>query len=226
LVAPPESRVPDRDAADSAGHPLRWLQGSMQRMLGLESQLKHIDYQRSNFVHADLSPAEMKRKMSDRGDNAWTVGLKAITEILQQQQRAPRNGTAAASGEISDFNQLLELLSDPAELKTMIATQFASGGLDVGLGDTLNQMLITDRNEAAMRVLKQQIENGKTRIGIFYGAAHMPDFEQRLTDQLGMRKTRQAWVEAWNLEPAPGQQTDPASALTDMLLKLIDDLDK
>ncbi len=225
LVAPPESRVPDPQATDSSGHPIRWLQGSMQRMLGLESQLKHIDYRQPNFVHADLSPAEMKRKMSDRGDNAWTVALRAMTEFLQRQQRAQGDGTLLPGGEIADLQQLMEMLSNPSQLKTVIATQFTSGSLDMGLGATLNQLLITDRNEAAMKVLRQQIEDGKTRIGIFYGAAHMPDFEKRLTGELELRKTRQAWVQAWNLKSAPGKTSDPAAVLTDMFLQLMDDLD-
>ena len=50
-----------------------------------------------------------------------------------------------------------------------------------------------------MKVLQKEIAAGKKKVAIFYGAAHMPDFEQRLTADFGLRKTKQVWVDAWDL---------------------------
>jgi hypothetical protein len=97
--------------------------------------------------------------------------------------------------------------------------------LESGLGPTLGQLLISDRNQAATEVLQQQLADGKSRIGIFYGAAHMPDFEKRLVNELGMRKTEQAWVQAWDLKSAP-KPTSPTSTLTEMFFRMLDDLDE
>ena len=83
------------------------------------------------------------------------------------------------------------MLSNPQQLKLTLAKQFASGGaLEAGLGGTLNQILIQDRNQAAMKVLESEIQKGNKKLAIFYGAAHMPDFEKRLFDEFGMRKTK------------------------------------
>ena len=229
LVAPEGSRVPTRRAAATKGstNPLHWLQGSMQKMLGLQSQLQHIDYTKSNFVHADLSPAQMKKKMAERGDTAWSVGMRAISEMMQQQSKANQlgQGGAAIGSDISSFDDLFGLISDPIKLKVMMATQFAStGNLDAGLGGTLNQLLITDRNQAAMKVLQKEIDKGQTKIAIFYGAAHMPDFEKRLISDFGLKKTNQAWVQAWDLQSAP-KNSSPASGVADMLFQLLDSIE-
>jgi hypothetical protein len=55
------------------------------------------------------------------------------------------------------------------------------------------------RNDACIEVLQQQIAAGKKRIAIFYGSAHMPDFERRLLDNFGMQRHSIRWFDAWDL---------------------------
>ena len=49
-----------------------------------------------------------------------------------------------------------------------------------------------------MSVLDEQLDEGLERIGIFYGAAHLPDFEVRLAER-GFQRVRTTWVRAWNI---------------------------
>jgi hypothetical protein len=67
------------------------------------------------------------------------------------------------------------------------------------LGNTLHRILVVDRNKAALRVFQTELAKGKKRIAIFYGAAHMEDFEQRLTSQFGLKRQRDEWLTAWDL---------------------------
>jgi hypothetical protein len=39
---------------------------------------------------------------------------------------------------------------------------------------------------------------GKKKIGIFYGAAHYPDMEERMLKQ-GFKKTAHEWLTAWDV---------------------------
>ena len=57
-----------------------------------------------------------------------------------------------------------------------------------------------DRNKACLEVLKQQLKAGKKNIAIFYGAAHMPDFDKRLKEELGVKRTTNEWIDAWSLK--------------------------
>jgi hypothetical protein len=54
-----------------------------------------------------------------------------------------------------------------------------------------------------MKVLQKELVGGKKKIAIFYGAAHMPDFERRLVEDFGMRRQGEEWLTAWDLRPRP-----------------------
>lgn len=234
LVAPKGTRVPRGGKTESnrAGSPLdlvSWMQGQAKSSLGLQSQLERVDYQKSNFIHADLSPAEMNQKMSERGDTPLTIGLSALSEIIRQQNKTSQKNAARNAGnptnKLLDSASLLEILGDPLKMKLMMADQFTrSGAMDMGLGATLNQLLIADRNEAAIKILQKQIAGGKTKLAIFYGAAHMPDFEKRLATEFGLKRSKQVWVNAWDLT----QVANPpkSNSTTNGILRLLNELSK
>jgi hypothetical protein len=76
--------------------------------------------------------------------------------------------------------------------------------LTATFGGEEGSTLITDRNAAALRVLREQIAKGRRRIAIFYGAAHMADFDRRLRADHGLQPGETVWLEAWDLrEPVP-----------------------
>ena len=89
-------------------------------------------------------------------------------------------------------------------LRRMMAEQFTDMDvLTAAFGGDEGSTLITDRNAAALAVLDDEIGKGKRRIAIFYGAAHMDDFDERLRTDFGLQPGEPVWVEAWDLrEPA------------------------
>jgi hypothetical protein len=90
-------------------------------------------------------------------------------------------------------------------LRRIMAEQFTDmEALTAAFGGDEGSTLITDRNAAALRVLKEQIAKGRRRIAIFYGAAHMDDFDHRLREDFALQPRETVWLEAWDLrEPAP-----------------------
>lgn len=222
-VAPKGAEVPKKRHPRGA-NPLSLLQSIPQSMLGLESQLEQVDYSPENFVHADMSPKQLAAAMQARGDNALTLALSAMTEMIRQQNRMEHQAEQgdATHGAGADLNPdaLLAALDDPVRLKSMLAVQLASAGSATDLlGGNLNQLLIKDRNQAATKVLIKQIAQGKKRIGIFYGAAHMADFEQRLAG-LDFEKEKHDWLTAWDLTANHARPLDAAGLLLNMLDQL------
>ena len=59
-------------------------------------------------------------------------------------------------------------------------------------------VIIGERNAVAFRVLDEQLQAGKKKLVIFYGAAHLPDMETRLFKR-GFRRTKVEWVTAWDV---------------------------
>jgi hypothetical protein len=224
LVAPKGTRIP-KGGREEAANPIAMLQGMTKSMLELESQMDHIDYTKENFVHADLSPDEMAAAMKERGENGLTLVLGVTADMLRQanldELRREREGV-----KIDDTEEdPLALLFDPqraTKLKRQMARAFANPEtLDGGLGPTLGRMLVDDRNAAAMKEFQKQLVAGKKKIAIFYGAAHMPDFEERLREDFGMRPVETRWVSAWDLKPGNmGKTADPL----DLFKKLLEDV--
>jgi hypothetical protein len=85
-------------------------------------------------------------------------------------------------------------------LRRMMAEQFTDMDvLTAAFGGEEGSTLITDRNAAALDVLRDEIAKGRRRIAIFYGAAHMDDFDERLRDDFGLQPGEPVWLEAWDL---------------------------
>ena len=200
LVAPEGTKIPFGGARERSDNPLSFLQGGMQSMLGLESQLEKVDYTQTNFVHADMSPEEMFELMESRGQSVLGLAFSAFSEAMSQQHDLDNPANAKMLEALEDVS-IFDLFSNPKKIKLVMATQFSeTGSLDGALGSQLNQLLIVDRNAVALEGIQQQIDAGKKRIAVFYGAAHMPDFVQRLKSDFQMEVESQRWLEAWQLE--------------------------
>ena len=82
----------------------------------------------------------------------------------------------------------------------------AMGVLDGPKGSAI----ITERNKAALKVLGDEIIDGKKKLAIFYGAGHLADMQKRIHEGFGLEQTgKTEWLEAWNLR-LPGQNGKPA----------------
>lgn len=219
LVAP-EGTIVSAKAQQESSNPISFLQKSMKNFLGMESQLEKVDYSKSHFVRADMTPTQIAKKMEERGDTALTLALSTMVDVMRQQNKAAQN--PQDNPLMSSDMGLMELLENPHKAKLMMAQQFVStGSLDEALGGTLNQLLVIDRNAEAIKGLQKQLAQGKQRIGIFYGAAHLPDLEKRLVADFSMTKGETRWIKAWDLTATKGKPIEPMSLMFN-LFKQID----
>src|SRR5262249_24662438 len=191
LVAPEGNKPPK--GGEKSDNPVALLLQGMKLFLGLKYQLEIIDYQKPNFIHADLSPEGMKKAMKERGDDEMTIILGVIADFLRKKNLNADKPEPQAP-DISPADLL-----NPNKFKKLMAQQFEDAGGDVSLGGTIDRLLVEDRNKSCIKVLQQQLTVGKKKIAIFYGAAHMPDFEKRLKEDFGMKRTESEWITAWNL---------------------------
>jgi hypothetical protein len=201
LVAPEGTRIP-KGGRRNSDNPIAFLQQLATLVLDLDLQTEQIDYTRKHFVHADLSPEQMAEAIRNRGDDGVTLFLNIAADLLRQQNRQELKkgkGTQAAEPEVD----LLSMVLDPdgaAKLKRLMAEQMeALEAPDGGIGATLSTILIADRNKAATKVLARELAKGNKKIAIFFGAAHMPDFEKRLAEDFGLGRQREEWFQAWDM---------------------------
>lgn len=193
LVAPEGTKIP-KGGGERGGHPITMIQTGMKNMLGLEFQLEHVDYTKSNFVHADMTPEEFAQSMKDRGESVFKMLLRMMAQGMAAQGQKP----------LSDVELIVALFSkDRAmKLKRLMAEQMenveqATAALN---GPDGSSTIIGERNRKAMEVLRRELDAGKNRLGIFYGAAHLADMELRLERDFGLRRESIRWVPAWELK--------------------------
>lgn len=200
LVAPEGTRIPagGRDSGEGL-NPIAALQMGMKSMLELEFQLEHIDYNRDNFVHADMSPEEFLESMRNNDESFGKMFLKALGQGMAVESR----------GQVSGGDLLLAVLSkNPTlRLRRTMAEQMKEleGGMAIFEGRD-GSTIINHRNAKALEVLRAQIASGKRKLAIFYGAGHLPDMERRLLSEFQMHRGGQFWLEAWKLAETPNSQ--------------------
>ena len=166
----------------------------MKNILDLSFQLDEIDYDASNFVHADLTPAELSQSMDERGESLYVYFWRLFYASINQYAKDPLG--------LKDMQMLSTVLSTDSDNAFKIMLAYEMTDLDTLreiLGEDADSAVIGARNQRAIDVLKNQLNAGATRIAIFFGVAHMPDLEQRMIDQLDLVYLDTTWVDAWRL---------------------------
>jgi hypothetical protein len=193
------------------------MQTFMQKQLDLAYQLDEVDYTAKNFVHADMTVKQFRKRQEARGESMFKLMFKMMKEDMA---RRSKNKTGA---DISSA-ELLRALLNPnrsVELKYLLARQFNEmERLTAGLNDEKGSVILTDRNKVALKVLAHELATGKKKLAIFYGAAHLPDLEERMIEKMGFERKATRWVTAWNLPErvelkkpiAPKSSRSPSSA--------------
>lgn len=166
----------------------------MKNALGLSFQLEQVDYSRPNLVHADMTTTEFRTSMSDRGESLFSTFMKMWRASIRQSMAKPITG--------NEFDIFKVFFSSNRELamKQVMANEFINMELlDTALSEGDGSTLLTERNKKALQVLRSEIANGKQKIAIFYGAAHMPDMGQRLINEFDLLPVEITWLDAWDL---------------------------
>ncbi len=196
LVAPEGTQVPKGGGAKNR-NVLSAMQNGLKDLLELEYQLAGIDYTKKNFVHADMSPDEFAKSMEQKGESFWSIVMKMMAAGMAQQSANP--------GQMDELDIITALFDkDRAlKLKRILADEFADmDTFMTAFNGPDGSTLITERNKAALKVLKEQIDGGKKKIAIFYGGGHMPDMQERLEKDFNLNRDHAEWLQAWNMRDA------------------------
>jgi len=195
LVAP-DGAVVSESVARRKGF-LSTTQVGLTKLLDLSFQLDEISYDQANFVHADLSPSELKQSMEERGESLYVYFWRLFYASVDDYAKDPLGW--------NDMQKLTKVLSagQGDSFKTLIAYEMTDmEQIQKVLGEDSSSAVIGARNQRAIDVLQREISSGAKRIGIFYGVAHMPDLEERLLDQVGLEYGETTWLDAWRLGSA------------------------
>lgn len=189
----PKDMAPPRpgDAPSNSG--VSQFQRLLKNVLDLDFQLDDIDYSPPNFVNADLDKDTFEKMQAERGESFESLMVKQILAALQHPN------LAVSPDDIPDPITLLTSPDGQRRVKLIIARQLGdmdASAMNMGIPD--GSVILTERNKAAMAVLSDTLASGKKNIGIFYGAAHLPDQTARI-EAMGFTPVAIQWHMAWDL---------------------------
>ncbi|MBV8780164.1 MAG: hypothetical protein JO353_02095 [Phycisphaerae bacterium] len=197
LIMPKDMAISDLHDPDRPNSWITIFQHFLTDTLKLQFQLDGINYDAKNFVHADLDAETFTSMQAQRGESFVTLMLQSM---LQQLANADDDNDPTGG-----VGPLLMALTNPDKamgLKLMLARQFSKmDDMLAGMEGPDGSVLITERNKAAIAVLKQQLAAGKKHVGIFYGAGHLRGMEKILVDEMGFKKVDEQWRVAWDMTP-------------------------
>lgn len=192
MVMNPADGIPD--PKERGVSPVSTIQVGMKDALGLTFQLDEVDYKAKNFVHADMTPDEFFKSMKRRNEGVMQILFRSLGAGIAMQSK----------GKSSDVGMLMAAVGDDPQkgLRRAMAEQMADmdGQMAALSGNDGKSTLITERNAKAFEVLDQQIRKGKKNLGIFYGAGHLKDMHQRLTEEYGLKPEKVEYLDAWSLK--------------------------
>jgi hypothetical protein len=177
------------------------LQRLLQTTLELEFQLDAINYDRPNFVHADLDVETFNALQEKKGESMFGLMLRSMLHEMKRQSE----GKGAAPVTAFDLLGAMASPDSARQYKLLLARQF--GDIEdqiAGIDGKDGSVIIAERNKAALRVLKQRIAWGERDIGVFYGAGHMPGIEKVLTGEMGFKRVGVEWRIAWDMRKPSG----------------------
>ncbi len=200
LVGPADYR-PSRDAAERGTSPVSLLQQALKNSMQLSFQLDAIDYSPANFVHADMTPEEFEESMSERGESVLSIMIDMMLAGAKHQRELADAGEAPPGLDV-DLVKAFRSGEGRHTLRMMFAEQLQQIEL-MATGGKEGSTLLEGRNEKCLQVLQQELQKDHKRIGIYYGAAHLPHMERRLVQDLGFTRTGQEWLVAWDCKKRP-----------------------
>jgi hypothetical protein len=199
MVKPADAGAPRRGVRGTGM--VSFFQRFLKDALELEFQLDGVDYSKKNFVHADLDAETFERLQAERGESILGLMVQQMIREFAKNMEG-KNEARGAEPNVLDILSALDAPDRAKRFKLILGRSF--GQMEDQIAGFQGTVLVTERNKKALAVLKDQIRAGKKNIGVFYGAAHLPDMESRLA-LMGFKRTGVEYKVAWDIadEPAP-----------------------
>ena len=169
-----------------------FLQHLFADALGFVNQIDGIDYSAPNLKRGDANADDFLVRLTTGGDIPNFFADSAFDSLLSSN-----------SGRVEGWALAYLLAKDKRlTLRRLFADELAQSEISSEPNER-ETALIHFRNKIAINVALQELEAGKTKIAVFYGAAHLDDLARRVEKALEKpRRLEPRWITAWSMESA------------------------
>jgi len=160
----------------------------LKNILNLDFQLKEVDYKRAFWRNCDMSVNQLQQELDARNlkimpnEQLFRAVFGTIFKLIDPNN-IPRSEAIGRPYRAT----IAPLMADPDK----IFQQAGAEGLKV--------VLIELRNRVVIDEVERELDkpDGPQRIGVFYGAGHLPDMCAKLQEERGLRYMGTHWIPAW-----------------------------
>ena len=189
------------------------IQKDMAESLGLVFQLSAINYDKQNFLNSDMSTMEFMAQFQAGGKQSILSG-DASKDREVKQFMATLSGTSMATRIVKGFMKILGQSPKFQGMARIVLIE-TLGSIGNEISDTENlpegmrklmKMILIKRNKIVLGDLRRELSRKEqpASISIFYGAAHMPHLEARISKVFGYRPAGDTWLTCFSV--VPGEQ--------------------
>jgi len=177
-------------SAEKSSEEKRDLYLEMADALDVTLQVRSIDYDRAGWEPADLPMEELLDRLWKRGERSATIEMLSSDSGFQRGL----------------LRFLLSFVSKSTSFKKMVVQALGEAGSGRrgrgGLGEVDTRIIIDERNDAVIDHLRALLasKDAPPSVAIFYGAAHMADFEKTLREEYGMEPREAIWSTAMSVD--------------------------
>lgn len=196
-VAPGKKKVEPDETMMNIGE----MQKLMCDILGLQFQKDGIDYKAKNLVHADMNADQLREAAGGDMSKALPGGGMFGGDMMKNLGPMLKMGAQF----FKTFAKNNPAMRD--RMKMMMGKQLGSAGSGnmPGMDSEMMRVIIVERNKVAMQVFDRELaKRNKGTMAMFYGAAHMKDFHERLVKR-GFRQVDKSWKSAWTMGEGVGE---------------------
>lgn len=176
--------------------------------LGLSYQIDGIDYLAPNMRRGDAFAEDFLLKVLSNGD-VPNFFLGAFFQAALDRSAGKTAGWAIACAVAKDKRTAFRrLVAAELAASETAALDESSSALPENVEDVekldekeRENALIHYRNKFAVDGAREELDVGRTKIAIFYGAAHLPDLARRLETEFGLKRDGEPrWIPAWTMD--------------------------
>lgn len=184
-------------------------QFKIAKALGLSFQLSEIDYNRKHFYNSDLSLMEFMEYFQPGSKNSLITGDEKKDKDAKQFMAMMAGSHLATNILQSVLNIFGKSPKFQGMARLVLIETLGSMGKEMGnlknmpeSVTDLMKMVITKRNKVVLQDFKTFIkEKNMESIAIFYGAAHMADFESKLCKAYHFQPAETKWLTCISVNP-------------------------
>ncbi|MCW5777039.1 MAG: type II secretion system protein GspG [Phycisphaeraceae bacterium] len=214
------------------------IQQQLADALGLEFQLRGIDYDRRHWRNSDMSVEELRSVLTgggtggggdepepgeaNPGDQRTAAAANQLFRALSGESMMSR-----MAGVLLRFVGMNEGMRTTAKLAMLEMVARADEILEAQLGEAgrLLEVLIVDRNTVVLDDLRRAMDErpGVESVAVFYGAGHFPDLERRMVEEMGFQFAGELWLPAITVRlDEAGLDAEQAKAMRAMVSRMLD----